>query len=130
MLNKSSFTLVEILVVVIIIGVLVGLALPGFRVAKERVLDREAKANLVLIQGAEKIFLIESGSYYSSSVIADINSNLKVHLPAGGTLSWSYAVDNSQATASRLPSGRVWSLTFTGNTPCCAGTDCPPDSSC
>lgn len=113
------------------------LALPGFGVSKERVLDKEAKANLALIQAAEKIYKMESGLYYpdsgSSSVIADINTYLRVNLPTGA-LSWSYNVDtdNSQTTASRLPSSsRVWTLTYTGvgsDIPSCAATDgsCPP----
>jgi prepilin-type N-terminal cleavage/methylation domain-containing protein len=131
-LNKKSFTIIELLVVIIIIGILAALALPGFGVSKERVLDKEAKANLALIQAAEKIYKMESGFYYPNSgttnVIADINTYLRVNLPTGA-LSWSYEVDgdNSRTTASRLPSSsRVWTLNHTGSTPTCSGTDCPP----
>ena len=132
MLKKKSFTLIEILVVIIIIGILAALALPGFGVSKERVLDKEAKANLALIQAAEKIYKMESGIYYPSSgttsVVADINTYLRVNLPTGA-LSWSYTVDgdNSQTTASRLPAAsRVWTLTHTGSAAACTGTGCPP----
>ncbi|MDD5506378.1 MAG: prepilin-type N-terminal cleavage/methylation domain-containing protein [Candidatus Omnitrophica bacterium] len=131
MLNKKSFSLIELIVVVVIIGILAALALPGFGTSKERVLDKEAKANLALIQAAEKIYKMESGFYYPSSgstnVIADINTYLRVNLPTGA-LSWTYEVDgdDSQATASRLPSSsRVWTLTFSGSTPSCTGTACP-----
>ena len=131
MLNKKSFSLIELIVVVIIIGILAALALPGFGVSKERALDKEAKANLALIQAAEKIYKMESGFYYPSSgntsVIADINTYLRVNLPTGA-LSWTYNVngDSFQATAGRLPSSsRVWTLTFTGSTPSCTGSECP-----
>jgi prepilin-type N-terminal cleavage/methylation domain-containing protein len=130
-LNKKSFSLIELIVVVVIIGILAALALPGFGTSKERVLDKEAKANLALIQAAEKIYRMESGFYYPSSgatnVIADINTYLRVNLPTGA-LSWTYEVDgdDSQATASRLPSSsRVWTLTFSGSSPSCTGTECP-----
>lgn len=95
-------------------------------------MDKEAKANLALIQAAEKIYKMELGSYYPSSgnstVIADINTFLRVDLPTGG-LSWNYRADTDsrQVTASRLPSSsRVWTLTYTGSTANCTGTGCPP----
>ena len=122
----------ELLIVIIIIGILAALALPGFGVTKERVLDKEAKANLALIQAAEKIYRMEAGLFYpstgSSSVIADINTYLRVNLPTGAT-SWSYSVDTdgSQTTATRsVASGRVWTLTYAGSTAACTGTGCPP----
>ena len=132
MSTLKSFTLLELLVVIIIIGILGALTLPSFGITNERALDKDAKANLAFIQEAEKFYKLESGTYYpaagNTSVIADINTNLRISLPTGGS-AWSYIVDttNSQATASRLPaSSRVWTLTYTGSTATCTGTACPP----
>ena len=132
MLKKEGFTLIEILAVIIIIGTLAAVAFPWFNVTKEKVLDKEAKSNLVIIQGSEKIKRVESGAYYpaagNTSVIADINANLGINLPTSGA-SWTYKVDtdNSQITASRVPptSSRVWTLTYTGSVATCTGTCLP-----
>lgn len=127
LIYDKSFTLVELLVVVIIVGILAALGLPGYRVTRERVLDREAKINLALVRGAEKISLIESGAYYASSVISDINTYLKVNLPTTA-LTWDYVLYNDRATATRkVTSGRVWTLSYTGSsTASCTGIECPP----
>ena len=132
-LGKKSFTLIEILAVIIIIGILASLAFPGFTVSKEHVLDKEAKSNLVIIQGAEKIVRVETGAYYpaagNTSIMTDMNSNLGINLPTSG-ISWNYKVDtdNSKITATRVPpaSSRIWTLTYTGSTATCTGTACPP----
>ena len=128
MSNKKGFTLIELLVVIVIIGILAALALPGFGTTKERVLDREAKASLELIQAAEKIYKMEAGNYFTSSTVGGaggINETLKISLPTAGVLSWGYAVDTTEATATRTTTdGRVWTLPY-GGTPACTGDGCP-----
>ena len=127
MLNKKSFTLIELVIVVLIIGVLAVIGMPSYTKAKERVLDKEAKSNLALIQAAEKIYRMEAGHYYppagTDSAIASINTNLKLNLPSA--TSWSYAVTSTnQTTASRLPSGRTWTLAPAADTASCSGSGC------
>ena len=129
---KKSFTLMELLIVIVIVGVLAALALPGFTTSKERALDREARASLSLMQAAEKIYRMEAGFYYppatTTSNVTLINRYLKISLPSGGA-SWSYTADgvNSRTTATRIgySTVRTWTLTNTGSTPTCSGTDCP-----
>ncbi len=86
---KKGFTLLETLIVIIIIGILVGLALPLYTKAKERALGNEAKANLKLIAAAERIYKMEIGGYYTSSNITNINSNLRLML---NTNNWAYNI--------------------------------------
>jgi len=92
----KGFTLMEMLIVLIIVGVLSTLALVQYGAYKENALDRDAKASLKLIRSAERIYRMESSVYYPSSgsisAIASINTNLKLDLSNTTTRSWNYAV--------------------------------------
>lgn len=140
--DKHSFTLIEILVVIIIIGILAGLGLPIYQITKERTLDKEAKANLQTIQEAEATYKMEKGGgidYYPAvSSTGDpglINANLKLGLPTDTTyVHWLYNLDNTvpggeKATATRVGAGgRVWTILFppaSSDIPTCTGTGCP-----
>ncbi len=128
-----AVTLLEILTVIIIIGILVALALPNFGTMKERALDREAKANLKLIQAAEKIYRMEVGRYFpvdgsTESAINNINTNLRLSLTERN---WDYTVaggDNLGSQATRSVSGweRNYNIDQDDEEACC----CPRDSRC
>jgi prepilin-type N-terminal cleavage/methylation domain-containing protein len=78
--NSAGFTLIELVVVIIIIGVLAGIALPNFTGMREHAFGKEAQANLRLIAAAERIYRLENGSYYISSDLGLTNTNLKLSL--------------------------------------------------
>ena len=129
MWTKKSFTLTELLVVIVIIGILAALGMPTYSAIKEKTLDREAKASLALIQAAEKIYKMETTFYYpysgSESNVDNINNNLKLSLP--NPVSWSYTVDGAapNMTATRAVGDKVWELDFPDSVPVCTGADCP-----
>ncbi len=123
--KPRGYNLIEIIIVVIIIGILVTFAMPQFAKTRERAFDNEAKANLRLMQAAEKIYKMEIGGYYGpSNVIAAINTNLKLSLPA--TSKWNYSVAASgDASAVRTTGDRTWSLGIAADDPGCVGAGCP-----
>ncbi len=109
--RKQGVTLTEILTVIIIIAILAALALPQFATTRERALSKEAKANLKIIDAAEKIYRMEVGFYYPYSGTysdpADINANLKLSLTENN---WDYSITGGSgsaytATANRQGSG-------------------------
>ena len=86
---KKGFTLTDLIVVIIIIGILAVLAFPNFSKTKESTVDKEAQANLKLMSAAEKIYHMENNFYVISADRAEINSNLKLALPVQN---WNYKI--------------------------------------
>ncbi len=66
MLRKKSFTLIELLIVIAVIAILVGIALPRFRGMREEGLIAQAKGELRTLQTAVESYYIHNGSYPST----------------------------------------------------------------
>jgi prepilin-type N-terminal cleavage/methylation domain-containing protein len=63
----KAFTLLELIVVITIIAIAATFAMPLFRNARERALDREVITGLNMIAEAQKAYSIEHGYYAGSS---------------------------------------------------------------
>lgn len=105
----------ELMVVLIIVGILAILALPQFRTAREKALDKEAQANLKIIQAAEKIYRMEATFYPTDAYTPDtaaVNSMLLLDIPP--TANWAYSVDSTvlpfRGKAVRSIDGRIWCI--------------------
>jgi type IV pilus assembly protein PilA len=68
--NDEGFTLVELLVVIIIIGVLAAIAIPVFLSQREKGYDSAVKSDLRNAATAEQTVLTETGAY--SNAMADL----------------------------------------------------------
>ena len=105
MKNIRSFTLIELIIIVIILGILVTFAAPQYSTTKEKSLEKEAFANLQLIIAAEKIYLMEHEQYYATpgnattaiARIQAINEGLKLSIPYSNSRNWNYrlSINNS-----------------------------------
>jgi len=127
---KHGFTLMEIMVTIVIVGVLATLAVTYMSAVRESVADREANANLKMIQAAEKAYRIDMGTYFPSAgsewSIAAINSGLRFSLSGGSDRNWDYAVWSTGCSrATRNGSGnRQWFLAINAAEPTSSGS-CP-----
>ena len=66
MLRKRGFTILELLIVIAVISILVGIALPRFRGMREEGLIAQAKGELRTLQTAVESYYIHNGSYPST----------------------------------------------------------------
>lgn len=65
-MSNKGFSLIELIVVVIIIGILAGMAIPSFNKSMENAKEREAKTTLELVYNAQKIYRIDKKDYAAS----------------------------------------------------------------
>ena len=72
--TRKGFTLVELAVVIVIIGVLAAFGVPRFLQSVEKSKASEAFNYLSAIQGSEERYLAQNGVY--ASAIADLDINL------------------------------------------------------
>jgi len=96
--DLKGFSILEVIIVTIIIGVLAALGLASFAGPKEQVLDKEAQANLKLIASAEKILRMEMNSYRNCADTLAVNDDLRLMIPRNSP-SWNYKVDSATASA-------------------------------
>ena len=114
---KSAFTLVEVIVAIIIIGILAGIALPRFAKTVETTKAKEAKVALKQIRAGERIYRTGEGYYYPHSVDhppAAVKAGIEAYiLKVPDILSernWTYTIDTNTAddfaaTATRTSGG-------------------------
>lgn len=116
--GAAAFTLMELVIVVVILGILATLGITRYRASYEQALSRQAVADLKLIAAAERIYRIEMGTFYPAAGVVNnvgtININLRLMLSAKD---WTYNItggaDTFTATASRNGAGGYFDCVYT-----------------
>jgi prepilin-type N-terminal cleavage/methylation domain-containing protein len=103
---QKGFTLAELLIVIVILGILGGIALPRFYPQQEKARVAEAVAMLSAIRQGEMGYHLETGTYLA----LDYNSGetewgkIGIERPADTQFKYSVASDDGQAGAERVSS--------------------------
>ena len=81
-----AFSLIELIIVLVIIGVVALFAVSGYQGYIERMRAKNAEANLLAIYDKQKRYKLDNGNYYAcatattSCTLDDINANLNLDL--------------------------------------------------
>lgn len=89
-----SFTLIELVVVIAILGILVSFGLPSYHKTLEKVRGNEAVSQLKIIQAREKVSRLQTGTFVNCTDTDDCNKELRLMLPGDN---WAYQVRDADA---------------------------------
>ena len=97
--DNAGVTLVEVIIVIIIIAVVASIGIPTYEKTVEEARRKEAKSMLSLVANAEKIYQIDSNSYYGFAVLDDTARDT-LAISVYDNQDWSYSVDVSGVDSS------------------------------
>ncbi len=134
--RAKGFTLLEILVVIVILGIAAALFFPNYTTPTEQARAANAQNNLLAIYSAEQNYRNNNGNFASPSSLSTINSTLSLNIQDDGTYLYSCSWGPPPAcTATRTNSSASPVLAVTlnssiqlhGGNPTCTGNSnwCP-----
>ena len=135
--NESGFTLVELLVVMLILGLLAAIAIPSFFNQRDKARDADAKENVRTAQTAIETYATDHDGHYTGATPADlvaIESTLsdlgtRLTVPAAGADSYTVTVtsenDSEGAGAMKFSIARASSGALTHTCVVVAKDGCP-----
>jgi type IV pilus assembly protein PilA len=100
MFCKRGFTLIEVLIVVIILGILATISIPNFTNMVERARKSEALTNLSAIVTGQRAYHLEHGNYIACANSDEILTNLGVDVTSAKFFTYTATVTEARATRS------------------------------
>ena len=120
-MRQRAFTLLEMLIVVVILGILAGIALPRYIRSLEKSRDSEAYVHLGLIRTAEMEYYADFNTFTNNLDVLSIDNPNLLPPPPIGTRLFTYSVTPAPpmstftATATRIAGASTYTVTIDQN---------------
>lgn len=133
-----GFTLLELMVVVIIVGVIAAFAIPNYSKSIQKAHERDMLAQLTSIHAANLLYRSYDGKYWNTGGVgkdmAEINSALSINIIANSGTTYNYNSANGSSYTATATWGaytlRVTEVAIGAANPCCQGGACLSVPSC
>jgi len=91
--RQEGFTLIELMIVILIIGILVGIAVPVFLAARGNAQEKTCLANMKTVQTQSNVYASSFDGYYPGDLdsLDGFLENTNVTCPSGGTITWNFS---------------------------------------
>jgi len=78
--SQNAFTLIEMMIVVIVMGIIAGFGIPSFNKSQERVAEKDGAYNLGTIGSAMEMYRVRNAGYPSTNLtnVNNINTTLSL----------------------------------------------------
>ena len=114
MLKKSGFTLVELVIVIVIVGILSVVAVPVYKGYMKRAMASEAEGTLGAINTAQKVYYAENSCFLATPGLVSDNGTLDINLISNKYFtSFQIDTDSTGFTASTAGSGGATGISIT-----------------
>ena len=116
--NRSGFTIIELLIVILIIGILVSIAIPRFASTRDKAALASVKADVRNAETAEEAYFADAGHY---ATLSELQTSTNFNISMGNGISIAAAAAGYTITANNA--------TITAGTTSCSvqvGAGAPP----
>lgn len=134
--KPNGFTLIEIIMVVVIIGLMAIFVIPNYNKSIAKSYERAGNNNLTIIYSAQKIKYNGGSGYQAAADTSAVNAALSLGIIGNGMdyscTCTNCAASNATFTCSAARTGGSFTLRITdsASTVCCSAGSCPSVAGC